>query len=119
MKAEEKLSKAMARAISKKIPVRHKYNAQITVRDGMKFASKKEAKFYDQLKFEQKAGFVLFFLRQVPIHLPGGVKMVIDFQVFYSDGRVDFIDAKGKRTAQYIAKKKIVEALYPFEIREV
>ena len=99
--------------------IRHKFNAVITERDGMKFHSKKEASFYDDLKFAQvKDGPVLFFLRQVPFHLPGNVKYVCDFQVFYKDGSVDFIDVKGKRTAQYIRNKKMVEALYPIKISE-
>jgi len=99
--------------------IRHKFNAVITERDGMKFHSKKEAAFYDDLKIAQhKDGWVLFFLRQVPFHLPGNVKYVCDFQVFYKDGSVDFIDVKGKRTAQYIRNKKMVEALYPIKISE-
>ena len=55
---------------------------------------------------------------QVPFHLPGNVKYVVDFQVFMTDGTVKFIDVKGHRTPQYIAKKKMVEALYPVEIEE-
>ena len=111
--------------MKKRIPIRHsfrrksKYNARITERDGFKFDSGKEADYYERLKFSQKAGHIVFFLRQVPIHLPGNVKLVVDFLVFYPDGRAEFIDVKGRRTEQYIAKKKIVEALYPFEIREV
>lgn len=97
---------------------RHKFGAVQTIRDGMKFPSKREARYYDQLKFEVKAGLVSFFLRQVPFHLPGGVKFVLDFLVFRSDGTVELIDTKGRRTQQYIDKKKLVEALYPVEIIE-
>lgn len=103
----------------KRFPVKHKYNAKITIHDGIRFDSQKEAKYYEQLKMAQKIGRVLFFLRQIPIHLPGGVTMRVDFQVFYTNGTVRFIDVKGMRTKQYIDKKKMVEALYPIEIEEV
>lgn len=97
---------------------RHKFNAIQTVRAGMKFPSKKEARYYDQLCIRQKMGEVFFFLRQVPFHLPGNVTYRVDFQEFRSDGTVHFIDVKGKRTKEFIRAKKQVEALYPVEIEE-
>jgi len=99
--------------------IRHKFNAVITERDGFKFHSKKEAKYYDLLKLEERAGNVLFFLRQVPFHLPGNTRYICDFQVFYASGVVKFIDVKGFRKYEYVAKKKMVEALFPVEIIEV
>ena len=98
---------------------KHKFNAQKTVRNGFRFDSKKEARYYDQLVSAEKAGVVLFFLRQVPFHLPGNVVYRVDFQVFMADGHVRFIDVKGYRTKEYITKKKLVEAHYPVEIEEV
>ena len=59
-----------------------------------------------------------FFLRQVPFHLPGGVKLVVDFQVFWADGHVTFDEPKGCRTESYLAKKRMVESLYPITIEE-
>ena len=98
--------------------IRHKFRAQPTIRDGMHFASKKEARYYDRLKIMVKADIVLFFLRQVPFHLPGGVKYSVDFQVFYKNGDTKFIDVKGHRTKDFIRNKKMVEALYPVKIEE-
>lgn len=97
---------------------RHKFNAVRTERDGIKFHSKKEARYYDELKLKQGAGVVLFFLMQVPFMLPGNVKYRCDFQEFHADGTVHFVDVKGHRTPQYIDKKKMVESLYPVEIEE-
>lgn len=97
---------------------RHKFGAVQTVRDGMKFPSKREARCYDEQVLKVRAGVAVFFLRQVPFHLPGNVKFVLDFMVFNADGTVDCIDAKGAKTKQYIDKKKMVEALYPVKIRE-
>lgn len=97
----------------------HKFNAIRTVSDGIKFASKREARRYEELKLMQKAGEVVFFLRQIPFYLPGNIKYVCDFQVFFKDGTVRFEDVKGMRTPQYKAKKRMVEALYPVEIVEI
>lgn len=98
---------------------KHKYNAKKTDVDGIRFDSKKEAKYYQELKLRQMAGEVVFFLRQVPFYLPGGVTYRVDFQEFHADGTVHFTDVKGMRTQSFIAKKKIVENLYPVEIEEV
>ena len=99
--------------------IRHKFNAQRTELDGIKFSSKREAQYYQELQFAVKSGDLLFFLRQVPLHLPGGVRYCIDFVEFWKNDEVRFVDTKGFRTPMYIAKKKMVEALYPIKILEV
>ena len=99
--------------------IRHKYGAVRTIRDGHSFASKKEARYYDQLVTMQRGGEVVFFLRQVPFHLPGGIKYVVDFQIFWNKGFIEFVDVKGVRTKDFIRNKKMVEALYPIKIKEV
>jgi hypothetical protein len=95
---------------------RHKFNAKRCEEDGIKFASKAERAYYDKLLILQKCGEVLFFLMQVPFHLPGKIKYICDFEVFYSDGTVRFIDIKGFSTPVFELKKKSVEAHYPIEI---
>jgi len=74
---------------------------------------------YQDLELRKKSGDIVFFLRQVPFFLAGGVRYVVDFVTFNSDGSVHFIDAKGFSTPTYKAKKKMVEAMYPVEIEEV
>jgi len=98
---------------------RHKFKARACESDGIKFPSLLEARYYAQLKLREKAGEVLFFLRQTPFHLPGGVKYVVDFTVFLADGSIEFIDTKGKDTLLSSSKRKQVEALYPIEIKIV
>ena len=56
---------------------------------------------------------------QVPFHLPGGVKYILDFLIFWANGEVTFVDVKGMKTAIYILKKKQVEDLYKIKIEEV
>ncbi len=99
--------------------IRHKFNAVKTVRDDITFHSKKEAKRYDELVLLKASGEVLFFLRQVPFHMPGKVKYLCDFMVFWADDTVTVEDVKGMKTATYIMKKKMVEALYPIKITEI
>lgn len=99
--------------------IKHKYKAISIVLDGIKFASKKEGNHYYNLKMLQKNGDVLFFLRQVPFFLPGNVKYVCDFMVFWKNGDITFEDVKGYKTTLYITKKKLVESLYPIKIKEI
>lgn len=101
------------------IQPRHKFNAKQVEYDGVKFDSKLEGDFYLHLKLQQQARQVLFFLRQVPIHLPGGTKLVVDFQVFYADGTCRFIDTKGIEISDFLIKKREIEHCYPFEIEIV
>lgn len=98
---------------------RHKFNAKPVDDDGQHFSSKLEHRYYLHLKLLQKAGEVVFFLRQVPFHLSGNTTYRCDYQVFYTDGTVRFIDCKGMATDIFTLKKKQVEAIYPVEIEIV
>jgi len=95
---------------------RPKYGNVITTVDGIRFDSKREARYYEQLKLRQQGGEVHFWLRQVPIHLPGGTKYVLDFLVFLRDGNVDFVDVKGRETKEFRIKKREVEHHYPIKV---
>lgn len=102
-----------------KIKPQHKFKAKPCELDGIKFPSRLEARYYQHLKLRQKAGEVILFLRQTPFHLPGGLKYVVDFTVFLSDGSVEFVDTKGRDTPMSIAKRKQTEHLYPITIKIV
>lgn len=99
--------------------IRHKFHAKPTECDGIHFSSKKEAKRYTELKLLQNTSEVLFYLRQVPFHLPGNVRYVCDFMVFWANGEITIEDVKGMKLPLYEAKKKILEATYPIEITEI
>lgn len=98
--------------------LRHKFHAKPTELDGIKFASKLEARRYGELMVLKAAAEVLFFLRQVPFHLPGATTYRLDFMIFWADGRVTLEDCKGVETEVYKLKKRQVEALYPVTIEE-
>lgn len=97
----------------------HKFKARAVDDDGHHFPSKLEHEFYRKLLLRKKMGEVIFFLRQVPFHLPGGVKYLVDFLVFYANGNVKLFDVKGMETSEFKMKKKMVEALYPVTIEIV
>lgn len=99
--------------------MKHKFGAIRCERKGIKFPSKLERNYYDQLVFEQNAGNVLFFIRQPRFDLPGGIVYLADFLVFYANGNAEFIDTKGKDTAVSILKRKQVEEIYPVKIKIV
>lgn len=100
--------------------IRHKYFATSCEVDGLRFDSKKEAAYYVKLKLRRASGEVVQFLRQVPFHLPGGVKYVCDFLEFRADGSVAFVDTKGVLTESFKAKRRMVEELYsPIKIEIV
>lgn len=98
--------------------VNHKFHNVPTVVSGIRFSSKKEAKYFEQLQLAKKSGELLFFLRQVPFHLESGVRYVCDFAEFWKNGEVRFVDTKGFKTQVYRLKKKQVEVEYPITIIE-
>lgn len=97
---------------------RSKYGAVPTEVDGIRFASKAEAKRYSELKLMERAGEISHLELQ-PVYplIVNGVrvgKYIGDFR--YRDtksGRLVHEDRKGVRTPLYRLKKRIVEALYP------
>lgn len=105
--------------MKKKKRLKHKFGAIRCERRDIKFPSKLERRYYDHLNILIASGEVLFFLRQPAFDLPGKVRYFADFQVFWSDGTVDFVDTKGRDTTISLAKRKMVEALYPVEIKIV
>jgi len=100
--------------------IRHKFNA-VSVKDPEAgfFASKKEYGYYQELLLRQKAGEVIFFLRQTPLHLPGNAKYVVDFVEFRADGTVHFVEVKGRDLPMGKLKRKIAESVYPIKIEVV
>ena len=104
-----------------------KYHNKKTEYDGVTFMSRKEANYaslLDTLKFAKgTSDKVLSYEKQVPypIELNGKkiCKYLADFKVTYCDGRIEIIDVKGFKTDIYRLKKKLVEAQYGIEIKEI
>ncbi|SRR5260221_377963 len=77
-KLNPEAAKEMARTVTAKTR-RNKFGAHATVSDGIRFDSKLEAKRYQELVLMERAGEILWFLRQVSFPLPGGVRWRADF----------------------------------------
>jgi hypothetical protein len=99
-----------------------KYNATKIIIDGIKFDSKKEGKYYRELKAMKASGkilsFALQFVFQVTINGINICKYRADFKVLYPDNRAEIWDVKGFKTPVYRLKKKMVEAQYGIKIIE-
>ena len=100
---------------------KHKYHAQPTTVDNIRYGSKKEATYAGQLKILKQNGDILFFIRQVPFHLPGNIIYRLDFMEFWAPkdenpGDIKFVEIKGFETKEWKIKKKLVESLYPITI---
>lgn len=104
-------------------PKPRKYKNEPVVIDGMRFDSKLEGRRYEELKALQRVGKIRYFLRQVPFHLPGNLRFVVDFQIHWGsglfDGGVTYEDAHGADTRIKTMKLKQVKALYGVEVRLV
>ncbi|TGV15807.1 DUF1064 domain-containing protein [Mesorhizobium sp. M8A.F.Ca.ET.173.01.1.1] len=110
-----------------KLPAR-KYRNVPTMIDGIRFASKREAKRYSELRLLQRAGQISnlevqpafkFEVNGRPVLIrsngyPNGrqAKYVADFAYWDGEKRV-VEDSKGFSTPEYKLKKALVEALFP------
>jgi hypothetical protein len=101
---------------------RHKYGAESTTLDGIRFASKAEAKRWAELCLLERAGEITGLERQVPIPLQGQdgpiltptgrpATYVADFA--YVDNRTGekvYEDRKGVQTPEFKLKRAILAA---------
>lgn len=102
---------------------RSKYRAVRTTIDGITFASRAEARRYQELRLLEKAGTITDLELQPKFDLVvGGVKVcryVGDFAYTARDGRPVLEDVKGVKTAVYRLKAKLLWALHGIRITEV
>lgn len=103
------------------------HNKRIVTPDG-KFDSRREYERWCELKLLQRAGKISGLKRQVrynlvPIqHAKGRNERAIDYIadfVYCKDGQMVVEDVKGKRTSEYIIKRKLMLYVHGIAIREV
>jgi hypothetical protein len=98
-----------------------KFKAIPTEVDGIRFASKKEAKRYQELKLLERAGEISRLELQPRYDITiNGVKVctyVADFRYFTKD-KLTVEDCKGFLTPVYKLKRRLLAALYNVEILE-
>jgi len=91
---------------------RNKFGAKPTFIDEIRFASKLEAKRYQQLKLLERAGHVVSFECQPKFELYAGIRYIADFRVNWKDGQTTVEDVKGVQTEAFKLKRKLFESLY-------
>lgn len=106
-----------------------KYHNKKTIVGDLTFSSKKEATRYLELKLMLKAGLIsnLDLQTKFEVHpeyeLNGKkirpINYFADFTYYDKDGCFIVEDVKGKKTKEYILKKKMFEYKYPFTITEI
>ena len=100
-----------------------KYRAQPTTVDGIRFASKREAARYCELRLMERAGHIrnLELQPRYPMVVNGLTVCVYvaDFRYVAADGRAVVEDVKGVRTPAYVIKAKLMKALHGVEVSEV
>lgn len=102
---------------------RSKYKSEKCVIDGITFASKDEAKYYEYLKMRRAKGQILNFELQPKFVLIPTFKYqgeterlatyTLDFLVYNLDGTTEYIDVKGFSTQQGEFKFKLLKYLHP------
>lgn len=110
-------------------PKKNKYNAKITVFDGLKFASKREAKRYSELKMQESAGDIVNLTVQpayplkndsITVRYPNGrvARYTADFE-YFEDGELVTEDVKSRATMTEAAKLRIAvfESIYGRSVR--
>ena len=97
----------------------NKYNAKKVEIDGIVFASRAEGRYYEHLLDLMHDGVVESFEMQKPYTLLDkfphpktgktirAIKYVPDFEVIYTDGRVEVVDVKGMQTDVFKLKCKL------------
>lgn len=94
---------------------------------GEVYDSKKEMLYAQKLELLKKAvdphKRVVGVEKQIKFpFVIGGIKICtykLDFKVTYTGNRVEYIDVKGVKTPVYRIKKKLMQALYGIDIKEV
>jgi len=99
-----------------------KYFSKKTTVDNIKFASKKEANRYIELKMLLKVGKIKDLKLQPVFELQPkfkknnkvyrAIKYIADFKYVDKEGNIIIEDTKGKKTRDYIIKKKLFEYKY-------
>lgn len=103
-------------------PKASKYRNVPTYVDGIRFASKLEAKRWGQLQQLERAGVITHLTRQpkFPLRVNGDLicRYVADFS-YRENGELVVEDSKGVRTREFIIKKALLKSLYGYDVREV
>lgn len=119
------LARSVGRIVSFGSKPGQKYRNIPTMVDGIKFASKREAKRWVDLKILESKEFIRNLKRQVPFDLRVNNKLVcryiadFTYEEYKGGIWVPIVDdAKGYRDRVFLLKRKLMAAVWNVEIRE-
>lgn len=102
------------------------YNKMRNIRteyNGRTYDSHAEARRAEELDTLKMYGDIVEVIPQFPMPIfINDIKVCTyfaDFKVTYKDGRIEYEDVKGFKTAMYKLKKKMVKAYYGIDILEI
>jgi hypothetical protein len=94
---------------------KNKYNASSTTYNGLKYDSKLEANYAEELDYRVKAGEIIKWERQVKLDLQiNGFHITnyfIDFKEYHADGTIMYTEVKGLKMQPWIMKWRMLNAL--------
>lgn len=99
-----------------RLRTQNKYHNQSQEVNGIRYDSKKEAAYAQELNYRMKAKDIKDWFRQVKISLDVNEKhicnYIIDFVVVHNDEMIEYVEVKGFATDTWRLKFKLFEALY-------
>jgi hypothetical protein len=103
---------------------RNKYANEATVVHGVRFASRREARRWLELKLLEGAGLISELRRQVRFELVVNEQFVCEYVADFSykdtaTAQIVIEDAKGYPTPMYRLKRKLMMAVHGIRIHEV
>jgi hypothetical protein len=96
---------------------KHKYRANPTTVDGIRFASAKEARRYSELKLLVRAGKITELRLQPKFKLVIEETYIADFE-YIENGKLVVEDVKGFLTGTYRRKRRAMKKQHGIEIKE-
>lgn len=96
-----------------------KYNNIRVKIDGHTFDSKKESKYYIELKNQLEMGLIKCLAVQPKFLLPENITYRADFMIIDNNGLGKVIDVKGFETREFIIKKKLFESYFNIELEVI
>lgn len=122
--------KAVPKGVDESKIKKHKYQAEATEIDGIKFPSKKEATVYCKLKQWESFGQISELITNAEKQGKDRVRYIFQLEPFKSWYEPDFqyfdehtkqyvvADAKGVKTTEYKRKKRLMKKMFGIDILE-
>lgn len=94
----------------------NKFGAKKTEYNGKLYDSKLEAKYALELDLRLRAKDIRSWEGQIPFQfVVNGEKIckhIVDFKITHNDGSIEYVETKGRKTRDWVIKRKLLNALF-------